>query len=99
MANGSEGLFDHREDPGEWNNLADNTEYEEIKKRLQAHLPKINVPGHPDNPISASAVMPATLGQFVRVELPMNERFSKEPPKAQPIHQFVKWKRHIGDEK
>lgn len=51
MANGSEGLFDHREDPGEWNNLADNKEYEEIKKSLKAHLPKINVPGQPDNPI------------------------------------------------
>ena len=48
---GSEGLFDHREDPGEWNNLADNKEYEEIKKSLKAHLPKINVPGQPDNPI------------------------------------------------
>ena len=48
-------------------------------------------------PFERARVMPATLGQFVRIELPMNERFSKEIPKAQPIHQFVKCKKHIGD--
>ena len=42
MANGSEGLFDHRKDPGEWNNLADNKEYEEIKKSSKSSSTEIN---------------------------------------------------------
>lgn len=63
IANGCEGLFDDRQDPGEWNNLADNKTYEEIKKSLKANLPKINLPDQTDNSILSRAVMPATSNQ------------------------------------
>lgn len=41
-ADGSEELYDHRNDPNEWNNVADNPRYAEIIKEHQAFLPKIN---------------------------------------------------------
>ncbi|VGO14056.1 Choline-sulfatase [Pontiella desulfatans] len=41
---GSEELYDCLKDPNEWKNLADNLEYEEIKKELAKSLPKINTP-------------------------------------------------------
>ena len=44
---GSEELYDHRNDPYEWKNLADSSEFEEIKKRLAKHLPTVNAPDSP----------------------------------------------------
>ncbi|MBD3415204.1 MAG: sulfatase-like hydrolase/transferase [Candidatus Aminicenantes bacterium] len=41
---GSEELYDHRKDPEEWHNLADDTEYETIKKELSQHLPENPAP-------------------------------------------------------
>ena len=41
---GSEELYDHKTDPNEWNNLAGKSEFSELKKKLQEHLPKVNVP-------------------------------------------------------
>ena len=37
-ANGDEELYDHQNDPNEWKNLADKTEYETIKKTLSKQL-------------------------------------------------------------
>lgn len=39
---GSEELYDHDNDPMEWNNLAADPAYDEIKKELSAFLPKVN---------------------------------------------------------
>lgn len=41
---GSEELYDHQKDPLEWTNLAEDSEYAEIKKRLRSFIPKVNVP-------------------------------------------------------
>jgi arylsulfatase A-like enzyme len=40
--NSSEELYDHREDPHEWHNLADEPRYAEVKKRLARWLPEKN---------------------------------------------------------
>ncbi|MGS2737954.1 sulfatase [Sinomicrobium sp. M5D2P17] len=36
---GTEELYDHKSDPEEWENLANNPEYEEVKKRFEKWLP------------------------------------------------------------
>lgn len=41
---GSEELYDHLHDPHEWRNLADDPRFALMKKRLAAHLPKIEAP-------------------------------------------------------
>ncbi|DAC23308.1 MAG TPA: DUF4976 domain-containing protein, partial [Candidatus Poseidoniales archaeon] len=41
-ADGSEELYDHDNDPHEWNNLASDDGYADTKKRLAGFLPKIN---------------------------------------------------------
>jgi choline-sulfatase len=46
-SDGTEELYDHRNDELEWNNLADNPKYAEVKKRLTKWLPKTNVPDVP----------------------------------------------------
>lgn len=40
--NGSEELYDHKNDPDEWTNLADAHEYKEIKEYLKKFLPEEN---------------------------------------------------------
>jgi hypothetical protein len=47
---GVEQLYDHKEDPMEWKNLARNPEYAAIKERLKACVPKNNEPESPRNP-------------------------------------------------
>jgi len=39
-ADGSEELYNHRNDPNEWKNLADNPEFESIKRKLKKIMPK-----------------------------------------------------------
>ncbi len=41
-ADGSEELYDHRDDPMEWTNLAGDGKYEEVKRKLQKWLPNEN---------------------------------------------------------
>ena len=41
---GSEELYDHRSDPQEWNNLAEDPEYSEHKKRLATFVPESEAP-------------------------------------------------------
>ncbi|MHC4444955.1 MAG: sulfatase/phosphatase domain-containing protein [Planctomycetota bacterium] len=36
--NGEEELYDHKNDPHEWKNLADTPEYGKVKKRLRKEL-------------------------------------------------------------
>jgi hypothetical protein len=43
-ADGSEELYDHRKDSGEWTNLAANPEYASMVERMRKWLPKVNVP-------------------------------------------------------
>ena len=46
-ADGSEELYDHKDDPNEWRNLASKDplpEHATVIERLKAHLPKINLP-------------------------------------------------------
>ena len=47
--NGDEELYDHRNDPHEWRNLASSAEYTDLKARLESLLPTVNV-----EPIAAS---------------------------------------------
>jgi len=44
---GSEELYDHRNDPKEWHNIADDPKYESVKERLRQWLPERNVPDPP----------------------------------------------------
>jgi len=44
---GSEELYDHREDPKEWHNLAGDAKYAPVKQRLARWLPKTNRPEVP----------------------------------------------------
>ncbi len=41
---GSEELYNHRDDPNEWTNLAGDKRYQKTLVRLRKHLPKVNVP-------------------------------------------------------
>jgi len=46
-ADGSEELYDHKNDPNEWDNLAAkelSAQHAEVVARLRQHLPKVNVP-------------------------------------------------------
>jgi arylsulfatase A-like enzyme len=45
----AEQLYDHQTDPMEWENLAANPAFEEIKVRLRQHLPKHDEPESPRN--------------------------------------------------
>ncbi len=49
-ANGDEELYDHRYDPNEFRNLAEDPEYAAVKKRLSTYLPKETVPYAPRLP-------------------------------------------------
>ncbi len=40
---GGEELYDHRNDPQEWRNLASSPTHAELKSRLASHLPKVNL--------------------------------------------------------
>ncbi|MEK6238139.1 MAG: hypothetical protein N2C14_25785 [Planctomycetales bacterium] len=42
--NGDEQLYDHREDPDEFTNIADRPELDPVKKRLGKWLPKTSAP-------------------------------------------------------
>ncbi|WP_016956570.1 sulfatase [Catenovulum agarivorans] len=44
---GSEELYDHKTDPNEWKNLANLSQYQDIKQDLRKHLPKENAPWSP----------------------------------------------------
>ncbi len=41
---GSEELYDHTKDPEEWHNLANDSQYENIKKEMAGHIPKNPAP-------------------------------------------------------
>lgn len=45
---GTEELYDHKTDPLEWNNLADDPEYTKIKEDLAKWLPKVNAEDVPE---------------------------------------------------
>lgn len=49
-ANGDEELYDHDNDPHEWKNLADDSKWADVKKRLATHLPKCEAPYAPRLP-------------------------------------------------
>ncbi len=54
-ADGGEELYDERNDPFEWNNLAGaGGEHDKVKKELGKHLPALNVP-----PVKSSSSQPA----------------------------------------
>jgi len=44
FSDGTEELYDHEEDPDEWKNLAEDSEYNDIKQQLAQHLPKTQAP-------------------------------------------------------
>ncbi len=44
---GSEELYDHRRDDNEWTNIAADPAEADVKQRLAAHLPTVNVPWSP----------------------------------------------------
>jgi hypothetical protein len=47
-SDGSEELYDHDHDPGEFYNLADEKQYRDIKRQLASHLPEVNQPPFED---------------------------------------------------
>ena len=49
-ANGDEELYDHENDPHEWENLANDPDYATVKNRLAQHIPKTNAPYAPRQP-------------------------------------------------
>ena len=44
---GSEELYDHQQDPDEWQNLASNAEYETVKQQMRQHVPAVSAPWSP----------------------------------------------------
>ena len=48
---GGEELYDHRVDPMEWTNLAEDSNYVLVKNELKSWLPKVNVPEAPLQPL------------------------------------------------
>ena len=50
-----EELYDHTVDPMEWNNLAHNPDYQQIKDRFRKHLPEHNEPNSPANKLDRAA--------------------------------------------
>jgi arylsulfatase A-like enzyme len=46
---GAEELYDHKNDPMEWKNLARNPEFDAIKERLKEFVPATNEPDSPAN--------------------------------------------------
>ena len=46
-SDGTEELYDHRKDTLEWQNIASDPQYNEVKERLAKWLPKVNVPEIP----------------------------------------------------
>ena len=51
----SEELYDHETDPKEWNNLAGDAKYAEVKAQMVAHLPKKPAPLNPQTLIELQA--------------------------------------------
>jgi len=51
---GEEELYDHREDPQEWHNLAGNRKYRGVIRELARHRPEVNVPDHAAPPEPAA---------------------------------------------
>lgn len=49
-AGGDEELYDHRNDPMEWKNLAGDPQYADVQRELAAWLPKKNAPDAPTDP-------------------------------------------------
>ena len=45
---GSEELYDHEKDELEWNNLANDPQYQTVKEEMAKWLPKVNVMDAPD---------------------------------------------------
>lgn len=41
---GGEELYDHRQDPNEWTNIASDPKYADVKAQLKAQLPQVNAP-------------------------------------------------------
>jgi choline-sulfatase len=46
-SDGTEELYDHDADPNEWTNLANDSAYTDVKRRLAGHLPKFDAPPGP----------------------------------------------------
>ena len=62
-ADGSEELYDHRNDPNEWTNLAGEARFRKVIKRFQKYLPKVNVDPLPgsagsDSPLYGEGTIP-----------------------------------------
>jgi arylsulfatase A-like enzyme len=53
-ADGGEELYDHRSDPYEWTNLANDTQYAAVKKELAQFLPQQNVAERPRDDAGAN---------------------------------------------
>lgn len=45
----AEELYDHQQDPMQWENLAGNAEYSDVMDRLKNHVPKASEPASPSN--------------------------------------------------
>jgi arylsulfatase A-like enzyme len=54
-ADGGEELYDHKADPYEWKNLANDPQHAALKKELAQHLPKQNVDERPRDDANAKA--------------------------------------------
>jgi arylsulfatase A-like enzyme len=66
-ADGSEELYDHRSDPMEWKNLADDPAHAEAKAKLIRWLPQKNVPEAPREGGQSSKRAQPTVQQHVHV--------------------------------
>jgi arylsulfatase A-like enzyme len=62
-ADGSEELYDHERDINEWHNLADKSEYAEVKAKLAKWLPKTNAPAVGKGPISGKTPVKSAPGK------------------------------------
>lgn len=87
-ADGSEELYDHKNDPNEWHNIAKDSSNDPIKSRLAKHLPKNNLPAvasHHASPVTLTpknnslkfhAVQPDFVDQPLTVRATIGPRIS-----------------------
>jgi arylsulfatase A-like enzyme len=74
---GGDELYDHKDDPLEYTNLANSAEHEEIIAELRSHLPKAEAPKSTLSKVAKKNKQPGSWSERVARRLPQAERATK----------------------